>query len=138
MKKFHTAPMVEHLRPRSYIILALAALILVACHPTPRKLTVVTGKTVYGDLALEGTRIEVSRWENSGWRYLSETQSGYHGSFRIHLPPGTYLLKTSASIRMGDAEIALSGTMENLVIKEAGGRMDQIVVEMNPDAGSGQ
>ncbi len=112
------------------LALALAVLILPACHPTPGKLTVVTGKTVYGDLALEGVRIEVSRWENSEWRHYSDTTSGYHGSFRIHLPPGTYLFQARTIIRMGDEELALTGTLENLIVKEPGERMDQIIIKM--------
>ena len=123
--------MVKQLPSRYHIALALAALILAACHPTPGKLTVVTGKTAYGDLALEGVRIEVSRRENSGWRYHSDTMSGYHGSFRLHLPPGTYLFQARTMIRMGDDELALSGTLENIILKEPGGRMDQIIIKMD-------
>lgn len=137
-EKRYTAPMAGNLRMGSALVLVLAALILSACHPVPGKLTVVTGKTVYGDLALEGVRIEVSRRETSGWRYHSDTMSGYHGSFRLHLPPGTYLFQARTMIRMGDDELALAGTLENLIVKEPGERMDRIVVEMNPDAGSGQ
>jgi len=49
-----------------YRILIIATFVLVACHPSPGELTVVTGKTVYGELALEDVHLEIHRWEESG------------------------------------------------------------------------
>ncbi|MDF1525112.1 MAG: hypothetical protein RRA15_02810 [bacterium] len=110
----------------------LLALIQAGCHPTSRLLTIVSGKTVYGKMAMEDTDIAVYRWEPSRWRYISGTRSGYHGSFRVHLPPGTYRFKASTTMRLGDEEVSLSGTLENLVVKKAMGRMDQVVILMVP------
>ena len=110
----------------------LLFILLSGCHPSPRDLTVVSGKTVYGDLALEDVQIEIFRLEKSEWRYYSETRSGYHGSFRIHLPPGEYLLRASTTLKSGEDELLLSGALQSLIVKEAKGRMDQVVVGLFP------
>ena len=110
----------------------LFALIQAGCHPSPRNLTLVSGKTVYGKMAMEDADIVVYRWEPSRWRYISDTRSGYHGSFRVHLPPGTYRFQASTTMRLQDEQISLSGTLENLVVKKAKGRMDQVVILMVP------
>ncbi len=104
---------------------------LFGCHPSPRYLTLVSGKTVYGELALEETYIEVYRLEQSRWRYFSDTRSGYHGSFRIHLPDGKYRLQASTTIRLGNDDFSLSGTLEDLKVEKDGGRIDQVVIRMN-------
>ena len=108
---------------------------LFGCHPSPRYLTLVSGKTVYGELALEETYIEVYRLEQSRWRYFSDTRSGYHGSFRIHLPPGTYNITTSKTIRMGQGEVLVRDKLEDLKIEEKSGRIDQVVILMVPASG---
>lgn len=113
-----------------YRALIVAILILAACHPSPRDLTLVSGKTVYGNLALEDVHLEIHRWEESGWDYHGETRSGYHGSFRIHLPPGTYSFTASKTIRIGREEVPLTGTLIDLEIAEPGGRVDQVIIRM--------
>ena len=112
------------------------ALLQAGCHPSPRNLTLVSGKTVYGKMAMEDADIVVYRWEPSRWRYISDTRSGYHGSFRVHLPPGTYSIKASKTIRVGQGEVSLTGKLEGLKVEERGGRIDQIVVIMVPVSGS--
>ena len=82
-------------------------------------------------MALEDVHIETFRWEQTRWRYFSETRSGYHGSFRIHLPGGTYRFTASKTIRMGQDEVMLTGNMDKLKIEAAGGRIDQVVIRMN-------
>jgi len=114
----------------------MATFVLIACHPSPRDLTLVSGKTVYGDLALEDVYIEVYRLEQSRWRYFSDTRSGYHGSFRIHIPPGTYSLKASKTIRIGEDKVSVTGILDKLEVKGSSRRIDQIVVIMVPVSGS--
>jgi hypothetical protein len=36
-------------------------------------------------------------------------------------------------MRLQDEQISLSGTLENLVVKKAKGRMDRVIIEMNLD-----
>jgi hypothetical protein len=105
---------------------------LFGCHPSPRNMTLISGKTVYGNLALEDVHIETYKWEQTRWRYFSDTRSGYHGSFRVHLPPGTYRFKAGKTIRIGQDEVMLTSTMDELKIEEAGGRIDQVVLIMVP------
>ncbi len=109
----------------------MTTFVLFACHPSPRNLTLVSGKTVYGNLALEDVHLEIHRWEESGWDYHGETRSGYHGSFRIHLPSGTYSFTASKTIRIGRDEVPVTGTLDELKVEEAGGRIDQVVIRMN-------
>ncbi len=108
----------------------LVIFFLFGCHPSPRSLTLVSGKTVYGDLALEDVYIEVYRLDQSRWHNFSDTRSGYHGSFRVHLPPGTYSFTASKTIRMGQDEVQVTGNLDELKIQEAGGRIDQVVILM--------
>jgi len=109
----------------------LVIFFLFGCHPSPRSLTLISGKTVYETMALEDVHIEIFRWEQTRWRYFSDTRSGYHGSFRIHLPGGTYRFTASKTIRMGQGEVMVTGNMDKLKIEEAGGRIDQVVIRMN-------
>ena len=109
----------------------MATFVLVACHPSPRNLTLVSGKTVYGNLALEDVHLEIHRWEEFGWDYHGETRSGYHGSFRLHLPPGEYRITARKTIRIGQGEVSVTGTLEDLNVEKPGGRIDQVVIRMN-------
>ena len=120
---------------QTYQILILATFILFACHPSPRNLTLVSGKTVYGNLALEDVHLEIHRWEESGWDYHGETRSGYHGSFRLHLPSGEYSITARKTIRIGQGEVLVTGTLEDLKIEKPGGRIDQVVILMVPARG---
>jgi len=107
----------------------LATVLLAACHPSPRDLAVVSGKAVYGDLALEDARLEIDKWEQAGWQHFQDARSGYHGSFRVHLPPGTYRFTASKKIRMGQGGFTATGH-EDLKIDKPGGRIDQVIIRM--------
>jgi len=117
-----------------YRFLIMATLVLVACHPSPRDQTVVSGKTVYGDLALEDVQIQIHRWEEAGWQYLSDSRSGYHGSFRVHLAPGTYRITASKTIRVGQKEVMVTGILDGLEVDGSGKRIDQVVIELRSGA----
>ncbi len=113
------------------------ALFLAGCHPSPGKLAVVTGKTVFGNLAVEGARLEIERWEPNRWEHHSTSESGYHGAFRLHLPPGRYRITARKTVRMGTGEIAITGVLEGLIVDRPRGRIDQIVIEMGPEGDPG-
>ena len=115
----------------------LCAFILWGCHPSPGTLTVVTGKTVFGDLAVEGARLEIDRWEQDRWQHHSASESGYHGSFRLHLPEGRYRMAARKTLRIASGEVVVSGALEDLVVAGPRGRMDQIVIEMGPERDPG-
>lgn len=108
----------------------LVIIFLSGCHPSPRDLTVVSGKTVYGDLALEDVHIRIHRWEEAGWNYLSDSRSGYHGSFRLHLPTGTYRITASKTIRVGQDQVIVTGVLDVLEVKNSTRRIDQVVLMM--------
>jgi hypothetical protein len=114
----------------------LVIFFLFGCHPSPRSLTLVSGKTVYGAMALEDVHIEIFRWEQTRWRYFSDTRSGYHGSFRIHLPGGTYRFTASKTIRMGQDEVSVTGKLEKFKIDGSSRRIDQVVIELTSGRGN--
>ena len=116
--------------PTAFCLLAL--IVLTACHPSPRSLTVVTGKVVYGTLAMEGAVLKVFRQED-GWELVEESFSGYHGSFRLHLAEGTYRIEAGTTIRSGGATLRLSGVLDGLTVNRKKGRMDQVVVELGKE-----
>ncbi len=122
--------------PKFLISALLAALISAGCHPSPLSLTLISGKTVYGNLALEDVHIKIYNWEHSRRQYFSDTRSGYHGSFRVHLPPGVYSLQASTMLRVGQNEVLLTGALEELVVREAERRMDQVVIHMVQASGT--
>lgn len=113
----------------------LASILLPTCHPSPRDLTVVTGKTVYGEQALENVTLQVHQREEAGWRYLSDSRSGYHGSFRLHLPPGTYRITASKTIRAGQEQLIMTGVLGVLEVKSSTRRIDQVVIKLTPGGG---
>ena len=122
-------------RHKTYLsaIPVLMALLILACgQPSPRKFTLVSGKTVYGKMAMEDAYLEIRRLEESRWHYFSDTRSGYHGSFRVHLPPGTYSLRADKTLRVGQEEVLVTGTLDDLRVDEPGGRIDQVVILMVP------
>ena len=110
----------------------LVIIFLSGCHPSPRDLTVVSGKTVYGDLALEDVHLDIYRWEQDRWKYHSDSKSGYHGSFRAHLPTGTYRIAASKTIRVGQDQVAVTGVLDDLKIESSTRRIDQVVILMVP------
>jgi hypothetical protein len=118
-----------------YRTLILSTMVITACHPSPGKMTVVTGKTVYGDLAMEDVTIETHMWEESGWKYLGKTRSGYHGSFRLHLSPGEYRITARKTIRRGQGEVLVTGILEDLKVEKPGGRIDRVVILLVPARG---
>jgi hypothetical protein len=118
-----------------YRTLIMATIVIAACHPSPRDLTLVSGKTVYGNLALEDVHLEIHRWEESGWDYQGETRSGYHGSFRLHLSPGEYRITAVKTIMIGQDEVLVTGILEDLKVEKPGGRIDQVVILMVPARG---
>ena len=99
-----------------------------ACRPAPAGTVTVTGKTVYQNMALEDAQITIYRREGSSWKFCSDTRSGYHGTFRVHIPAGRYQLAASKTIRMGSRDIYLEGALKELVIEEPGGRIDQLLI----------
>ena len=105
-----------------------------ACNTTsPRSLTVVTGKVVYGSLAIEGAELKTYRMESGTWEMTDESQSGYHGSFRLHLAKGTYRIEASTTVRVGEYLLELSGDLEPLNVEGGKGRMNQVVIQLTAE-----
>ena len=127
---------------KCFIFLAIAVLLSVAssCTQPSRSLTVVTGKVVYGTLAMEGAELKIYRQENGSsfakatedkkWKVVEESRSGYHGSFRLHLAEGTYRIEANTTIRSGDDILHLSGVLVPLVVEGKRERMDQALIRL--------
>ena len=108
------------LRSSHLVRLLLAALLLCGCAGRGQP-TSLTGKTVYRGMGVEQVQIVAA----AGGREVGRTRSGYHGSWRLSLPPGRYLL--SATGRAG--AVALTGRLE---VEVAPGRRDQLLLELAP------
>jgi hypothetical protein len=117
---------------KCFIFIAIAVLLsaTASCTQPSRSLTVVTGKVVYGTLAMEGAEIRVYKVEGGKWKVVEESRSGYHGSFRLHLAEGTYRIEANTTIRSGDDILHLSGVLVPLVVEGKRGRMDQAVIRL--------
>ena len=118
----------------------LVSLATACAPPSTRSLTTVTGKVVYGTMAIEGAELKTYRMENGTWEMTDESQSGYHGSFRLHLAKGTYRIKASTTMRVGEDLRELFGDLEPLTVEGGKGRMDQVVIKLKavPSTSSGQ
>lgn len=108
----------------------LAGLVLPACQPAEKGATVVSGKTVHGDLAIENVLLQVHLWEDSGWKHIGDSQSGYHGSFRLHLQPGEYLITAEGTMRIEGKETGLYGRLVPMAVEEGVKRMDQVIIRL--------
>ncbi len=137
---------------KCFIFIAIAVLLsaTASCTQPSRSLTVVTGKVVYGTLAMEGAELKIYRQENGSsfakassytkvtadkpedkkWKVVEESRSGYHGSFRLHLAEGTYRIEANTTIRSGDDILHLSGVLVPLVVEGKRGRMDQVLISL--------
>ncbi len=107
------------------LILALA-LALPACRPQPRELATLTGKAAYGEMALEGARVEAAPLDGSP---AFATTSGYHGDFRLDLPPGRYRLTGSFTLRRSTGDLPLTGSIG---IALPPGRTNRVLLPLSP------
>lgn len=104
------------------------------CRGGERALVTVSGKTAYGDLAVEEVAVTALREEGGAWLPAAATRSGYHGSWMLRLPAGTYRLEARGSLpAAGGGEVLLAGTREGVVLTGAKGRVDRLVISLVPD-----
>lgn len=84
---------------------------------------VVSGKTVYRGMGLEGASVAAYDGETA----IAETKSSYHGDFRLALPPGEYRIRAGAVIPSPGGDYPVKGSAPVTV---AGDRVDRVVIEM--------
>ena len=110
------------------VVFAALALRLASCSTEARREATVSGKTVYRGMGMEGVGIEVFRWEVNAWIAQPPVRSGYHGSFRVRLPPGRYFLRAVSALPSAPRPgTNLSGAVQ---LQVAGLRLDRVVLEM--------
>lgn len=90
----------------------------------------ISGKTVYGPMAIEGARMEIVREGDSTNPEPLITESGYHGAFTAVLAPGSYRISAVYRLRRDGEEVALRGKMV-LTVPGNTKRVDRVVVEMS-------
>ncbi|MEW6487666.1 MAG: hypothetical protein AB1578_07105 [Thermodesulfobacteriota bacterium] len=113
------------------VILGLA---VAGCRGGERPLVTVSGKTAYGDLAVEEVAVTALRAEGGAWLPAAATRSGYHGSWVLRLPAGTYRLEARGSLPgPGAGALLLAGAREGIVLTGAEGRLDRLVISLVPD-----
>ncbi len=115
-----------------------AALVLIGAVGCPAREAAVTvsGKTAYGELAVEGVAVTALRREGEAWALAAETRSGYHGSWVLRLPPGTYRLEAEGALPApGGTTLPLTGALEGLGLSGGEGRVDRLVIPLQPGGG---
>lgn len=117
----------------TFLILLAVTANAASCTLPSRSLTVVTGKVIYGTMAIEGAEIIVNKWnaQSEKWEMIEVSRSGYHGSFRLHLADGSYRLDAMTAVLSGGYDLELSGSLEPLNISKGMRRMDQLVIELS-------
>lgn len=111
-------------------LLLILFLGLYGCRLSPHTTTLVSGKTVHKGMGMENVLIAVYRLEPSGWQKQMETRSGYHGTFRFTATVGSYRLVARKELSVGRGKIPLEGIVNNLRIREGGGRIDRVVIDL--------
>jgi len=104
----------------------LLPVLLLACAGGKGPVVTVSGKTVYGEMAIEEVQVRAFRESDRGWIEQAAVRSGYHGSFVVDLPPGRYRLEARGRIFSLEREIGLTGSLEPLEVPAGAGRIDRI------------
>lgn len=113
------------------MVLGLA---IAGCRDGERPLVTVSGKTAYGDLAVEEVSVIALRAEGEVWVPAAATRSGYHGSWLLRLPAGTYRLEARGSLPAPEGgEVLLAGAREGVVLTGAERRVDRLRIVLAPD-----
>lgn len=111
-------------------IVLLLLMPILACTGGKSPLVAVSGKTVYGEMAIEEVQVRAIRETETGWIEQARVRSGYHGSFVVDLPPGRYRLEARGRIFSFGTEVPLSGTIDELEIPADAGRIDRVRIDL--------
>ncbi len=106
--------------------------LLSACAKDEPVLVKITGKTVYGGMAIEEVEVRALRWEEGRWMERGASQSGYHGSFALSVPSGRYRLEANGVIPRGPENVALGGHVDLPETAPGDRRIDRVVIELFP------
>lgn len=115
-------------RLRGFIL--LLSMSIFACTGGKSPLVVVSGKTVYGKMAIEEVQVRAILATESGWIEQARVRSGYHGTFVVDLSPGRYRLEARGRIFSLGTEVPLSGTIEDLEVPAGAGRIDRVRIDL--------
>ena len=111
-------------------LLALLVLGPWGCAPQGERPAAVAGKTAYRGMGIEGARVVAERREGDRWVQADGTRSGYHGSFLLHLQPGSYRLTARAAIPNRGGTRLLTGRVGDLTVAPGARRVDRVVIEL--------
>lgn len=109
-----------------YLLLALA----LGAPASGESPTIVTGKTVYGQMGVEEVTVIALR---DGVE-TARTKSAYHGTFRLSLEPGVYELHANGTLPDGGGTRTLSGYLKGVVV--GGQRVDRLVIGLGEQDGA--
>jgi len=93
----------------------------------------VSGKTAYRGMGIEGAEVVAWSLAPEGSAPVDRTRSGYHGSFLLHLPPGTYRLEARALVPKGRDDLPLQGVLQPVEVPAGASRVDRLVVRLAPE-----
>lgn len=117
---------------RRRCLLLMISLLISACSGGKETRVTVSGKTAYGEMAIEEVSVRALVETESGWIEQAAVRSGYHGSFVVDLPPGRYRLEAKGRIFSFGTEIPLSGLLEPLEVPAGTKRVDRIRIDLLP------
>jgi hypothetical protein len=89
--------------------------------------TLVAGKAVYAGMGIEGAQVTALAQVDD--KVVDQTLSTYHGSFILHLPPGTYTLTGTALVPRGEGELQVGGEISGVLVENE--RLDRITILMD-------
>lgn len=112
-----------------WALLALA--LAVACDAPQSRTIVVSGKTVYQNLAVEDVRLAVFS-AAGGAQPVNRGRSGYHGSFALRLAPGDYHLTATGTLPGPEQTTRFLEGTQRLTVPPGTRRVDQVRVELQP------
>ncbi len=93
----------------------------------------MSGKTAYRGMGIEGAEVVAWPLAPEGSGPADRTRSGYHGSFLLHLPPGTYRLEARALVPKGRDDLPLRGALQPVEVPAGTSRVDRLVVQLIPE-----
>ncbi len=121
-------------RSRRGAVLPWAIVILVAvlgCDPSSPRPAAVAGKVAYRGMGIEEARLAADRRGPAGWEPAGITgRSGYHGSFLLHLPAGTWRIRATADLADGPDTRTVRGATGPVTVGPDTRRIDRVVVEL--------
>jgi len=111
-------------------LLLLALFALGGCLREPGA-TTLSGKTVHGEMALEGALVTARPSDDPSAPPAARVRSGYHGSWRLELPPGRYDLCAAFELPRGRGTLPVAGCLREVEVPPGTARIDRLLLTLH-------